>query len=168
MTSGGRRPPNTVQTLALALGDACVVEIVTTTCTGKLSVALRSAHHTADLLGRHRGRLRFERLPALAASTPHRRNVRRRRGGSLSRRAAESRCGGVGQYPAAKWISLRPPLKSRLASGSSPSIPRRERRKTRPDSPRALRDADDRARDGVGVTSESTVAARLLNKAGKE
>ncbi|HMA01734.1 MAG: hypothetical protein ACM34L_01445 [Gemmatimonas sp.] len=88
MTSGGCSPPNSVQSLALALGYACVVEVVTTPGTGKLSVALRSAHHAADPLGRHCGRLRLERLPALAASTPHRRTVRRGWGGSLSRRAA--------------------------------------------------------------------------------
>ena len=127
MTSGGRGPPNTV--LALALGDACVVEAVTTTCTGKLSVALCSAHHAANLLGRHRGWLRLERLPALAASTPHRRNVQLAACSLQPAALPSSQWIPVvavdqypaalpewimqrpGQYPAATWISHRPPLK---------------------------------------------------------
>jgi hypothetical protein len=77
------------------------------------SPAPRATHH----LGRLRGRRRLERLPALDATTAHRRIVRRAAAALgaqvdqyLVALAARLR-GHVDLYPAAKWICARPPPK---------------------------------------------------------
>jgi len=127
VTSGRSRPPLTACALSIALVRACV-GIAAAALPREFPVTTLPARRAAHLLRRARRHRRHEHLSALGTSPVHPRSVRRRRQSppqwiTIPPEPAPRSCAGVGHDPAAKWISVRPPLK-RVAMSVRPAMTR--------------------------------------------